>query len=226
MKVIATMHKIFLDIETLPADEKDLEKLKTLFEKKHDEFDQDKFDEFLGKTSFDGAFGRIICIGYAVDEDPAQYFCNDGNEKKTLQEFWDLVNALSIFPRNPQYPDYGLQFIGHNVMDFDLRFIYQRSIVLGVKPAYELNFARYRSYPIYDTMKEWVKWANSSVGLEYLAIALGIPSPKDGIDGSQVAEFYKKGKVKEICEYCKRDVQTTRDVFRKMTFESKSQALF
>jgi hypothetical protein len=75
-------------------------------------------------------------------------------------------------------------------------------------------------------MKEWVRWANSSVGLEFLAIALGIPSPKDGIDGSQVAEFYRKGKVKEICEYCKRDVATTRDVFRKMTFEQNSKTLF
>jgi predicted PolB exonuclease-like 3'-5' exonuclease len=71
-------------------------------------------------------------------------------------------------------------------------------------------------------MKEWVKWSNSSVGLEYLALALGIPSPKDGIDGSQVAEFHKKGKDKEICEYCQRDVQTTRDVYRKMIFESSN----
>ena len=126
------MHKLFLDIETLPADEKDEKKLKMLFEKKHDGFEREKFDEFLARTSFDGAFGRLLCIGYAVDDDPVEYFCNDGDEKKTLQQFWDLVDALSIAPRNPQYPDYGVQFIGHNVMDFDLRFIYQRSIVLGV----------------------------------------------------------------------------------------------
>ncbi|HOF42566.1 MAG TPA: ribonuclease H-like domain-containing protein [Candidatus Moranbacteria bacterium] len=220
------MHKLFLDIETLPADEKDEKKLKMLFEKKHDGFEREKFEEFLARTSFDGAFGRLLCIGYAVDDDPVEYFCNDGDEKKTLQQFWDLVDALSISPRNPQYPDYGVQFIGHNVMDFDLRFIYQRSIVLGVKPSYEINFARYRNYPIFDTMKEWAKWSNATVGLEYLAIALGIPSPKDGIDGSQVAEFYRKGKVKDICEYCKRDVATTRDVFRKMTFENKAQTLF
>lgn len=216
------MHKLFLDIETLPAGEDKEKTLKMLFDKKNPEFEQEKFDEFLAKTSFDGAYGQILCIGYAVDDDPVQYFYNENNEKKTLQEFWDLVNALSITPRNPQYPDYGLLFIGHNVMDFDLRFIYQRSIILGVKPSYELNFARYRNYPIFDTMKEWVKWSNSAVGLEYLALALGIPSPKDGIDGSQVAEFHKKGKDKEICEYCKRDVATTRDVYRKMTFESSN----
>ena len=216
------MHKLFLDIETLPASEDDHKKLRMLFDKKHDEFEQEKFDEFLQKTNFDGAFGRILCIGYAVDDDSPQNFYNENNEKKTLQEFWDLVNALSTSPRNTQYPDYGLLFVGHNVMDFDLRFIYQRSIVLGVKPAYEISFARYRNYPIFDTMKEWTKWSNIGVGMEFLAIALGIPSPKDGIDGSQVAEFYKNGKINDILEYCKRDVATTRDVYKKMTFESSN----
>lgn len=220
------MHKLFLDIETLPAADDKLETLRMLFDKKNPEFDQEKFDEFLQKTNFDGAFGRILCIGYAVDDEEPKNFYNENNEKKTLQEFWDLVNALSIAPRNAQYPDYGLLFVGHNVMDFDLRFIYQRSIALGVKPAYEISFARYRNYPIFDTMKEWVRWSNNGVGLEYLALALGIPSPKDGIDGSQVAEFYKKGKVNDILEYCKRDVSTTRDMYRKMTFEQKSATLF
>ncbi|KKQ51760.1 MAG: hypothetical protein US70_C0013G0011 [Parcubacteria group bacterium GW2011_GWD2_38_11] len=220
------MRKLFLDIETLPAEESKTETLRLLFDKKNPQFDQEKFDEFVAKTNFDGAFGRILCIGYAVDDDAPQNFYNENNEKETLQQFWHLVDALSSTPRNMQYPDYDLQFIGHNVMDFDLRFIYQRSIVLGVKPAYELNFARYRGYPIYDTMKEWVKWSNSSIGLEYLALALDIPSPKDGIDGSQVAQFFADGRVSDILEYCKRDVQTTRDVYRKMTFEKPASRLF
>ncbi len=220
------MHKLFLDIETLPAEESKMETLKMLFKKKNPEFDQEKFDEFVTKTNFDGAFGRILCIGYAVDAEAPQVFYNENNEKKTLQEFWDLVSALSSAPRNPQYPDYYLLFVGHNVMDFDLRFIYQRSIVLGVRPAYDLSFARYRNYPIFDTMKEWVKWSNTGVGLESLALALGIPSPKDGIDGSQVAAFFAAGKVNDILEYCKRDVKTTRDVYKKMTFEDTPARLF
>jgi hypothetical protein len=220
------MHKLFLDIETLPAEDKNLKTLRMLFDKKHSKFEKEDFDEFVAKTSFDGAFGRVLCIGYAVDDESPQIFYNENDEKKTLREFWDLVNAISISPSNPQYPDYGVVFIGHNVMDFDLRFLYQRSIVLGVPPAYDINFARYRNYPIFDTMKEWVKWSNNAIGLEYLALALGIPSPKDGIDGSRVAEFHKKGKDKEICEYCKRDVTTARDVYRKMTFENTSNRLF
>lgn len=221
------MRKLFLDIETLPAAESDMDTLKHLFEKKNPEFDQEKFDEFVQKTNFDGGFGRILCIGYAVDDDAPKNFYNENNEKETLRQFWELVSAISVEPRNMQYPDYGVQFVGHNVMDFDLRFIYQRSMVLGVRPSYDINFARYRNYPVYDTMKEWVKWSNSSVGLDYLAYALGAPSSKTGgIDGSQVADFFAQGKVDEILEYCKRDVDTTRAIYKRMTFEKPENRLF
>jgi predicted PolB exonuclease-like 3'-5' exonuclease len=221
------MKRLFLDIETIPADESCHETLRTLYEKKKAKKgkkeeceDQSDFEQFLLSTSFDGSFGRILCIAYAIDDDPVQYLFNNGDEAKMLKEFWKLVESISFIPPrgNSWQPDYGVQFIGHNVMDFDLRFIYQRSIINKVKPAYNLNFARYKEYPIYDTMKEWVKWSMGAVGLEHLAFALGIPTPKDGIDGSQVFDFYKAGKVKEICEYCMRDVEATRAVYKRMTF--------
>jgi predicted PolB exonuclease-like 3'-5' exonuclease len=41
-----------------------------------------------------------------------------------------------------------------------------------------------------------------------------------------VAEFFANGKVSDILEYCKRDVQTTRDVYRKMTFDKPANKLF
>lgn len=219
------MRRLFLDIETIPADECCHEKLKLLYDKKRAKKgkkeeceDSSDFEQFLLGTSFDGSFGRILCIAYAIDDNPVKYLSNDGDEAKMLKDFWDLVESISIPARNPQWPDYGVQFIGHNVMDFDLRFIYQRSIINKVKPAYNLNFARYKDYPIYDTMKEWTKWSMNSVGLEHLAFALDVPTPKDGIDGSQVFDFYKAGKVKEICEYCMRDVEATRAVYKRMTF--------
>lgn len=226
------MRKLFLDIETLPAGQDSQAVLKKLFEKKKklvrgvQPGEEDKFEEFVAKTSFDGAFGRVLCISYAVDNGPLEVLYNENDEAQTLKQFWDLVKSISVEPRNIQYPDYGVQFIGHNVMDFDLRFIYQRSIILGVQPAYEINFARYRSYPVYDTMKEWVKWSNSTVGLETLALAMGIPTPKEGIDGSQVAAFFAAGKVQDILEYCKRDVETTRAVYQRMTFEKLQNQLF
>lgn len=222
------MTTLYFDIETLPAEESSYDKLKYLFDKKLEKErlkrnkkiksgeeksygEEDKcsknFEDFLNYTSFDGGFGRVLCIGYAINNEPTEIICNDGNEKKTLEEFWDVAQDCDLF-------------VGHNIMDFDFKFIYQRSIVLGVKPTIpNLSFARYRSSPIYDTMKEWAKWDTmNKVGLEHIALALGIPTPKEGIDGSQVAQVYSEGGVEEICEYCKRDVETTRAVYKRMTF--------
>lgn len=220
------MRKLYLDIETLPATDESFEALKILHAKKKAKNkkekkgkDQDDFEQYLLGTSFDGSFGRILCIAYAIDDQPTEVLCGDESEAEMLEKFWEIVDSISIPSGNGQWKDYGVQFIGHNVMDFDLRFIYQRSIVNKVKPTYELPFARYRNYPIYDTMKEWVKWANNNISLEHIALALGIPTPKEGIDGSQVADFYKAGKVEEICEYCKRDVDATRAVYKRMIFD-------
>jgi hypothetical protein len=204
-------NKLYLDIETLPAGEEKHDLLRKVFrknrakQKRHD--GDDDFEQYLLGTSFDGAFGRILCIGYALNDEPTEILYENGDEKKMLQKFWDIAKNIDLF-------------IGHNVMDFDLRFIYQRSVVNKVRPLKELNFARYRSNPIYDTAREWNKWSGPMIGLENLALALGIPSPKDGIDGSQVYSFYQQDRVKEILDYCKRDVETTRRVYKKMIFDT------
>ncbi len=217
------MNKLFIDIETLPADENSQSKLEYLFkrqlEKKSRKKDvveeveiegkiADKFEDYFLKTSFDGGFGRVLCVAYAINDENTQVICNPEDESKTLQEFWLITEKSDLF-------------IGHNIMNFDLTFLYQRSIVLNIKPSKDLSFARYRSSPIFDTMCEWSKWGfQKNVGLEHIALALGLPTPKDGIDGSEVYDFFKRGKVKEICDYCMRDVETTRQIYKRMTFET------
>jgi len=222
------MNKLFFDIETIPAGQDSYETLTKLWDKKREKNPDylDSFDDFVAKTSFDGAFGRVVCIGYAVNNEPPRIISHPDNEKKILQDFWHVAGQCQ-------------QFIGHNIIDFDLRFLIQRSIVLGVKPSWTrfqefgkkpwemekyLSFARYNNIPMFDTMMEWSNWGNQRVGLEHIALALGIPTPKDGIDGSQVFNFYQAGKLDEICDYCKRDVDTTRAVYNRMVFAETTES--
>jgi len=205
------MKKMFLDIETIPAGGNNLEKLKDIFESKKKKYEEanlkfgKKFTDFVSQTNFSGSFGRILCIGYAIDNEEVDILT--GPEEKMLEEFWRLAKNTDLF-------------IGHNVMDFDLRFIYQRSIIHQVQPTRDLSFARYRNNPIYDTLREWQKWGggNGYDSLDALAKALDLPSSKQGIDGSQVYKFYQMGKLEEIYIYCKADVALTRKIYKKMTF--------
>lgn len=200
------MNKLFFDIETIPIEDEKRETLREIHIKKaNDGKKVGEFEDFFADTSFNGAFGRIACLSYAVGDGQIKTLC--GDERKILQGFWEVAKSIDLF-------------IGFNIMDFDLRFIYQRSMILGVKPTKELSFARYQKFPIYDVLCEWVKWAYIKKGtLHELAIAFNFPSSKTGeIEGKDVAKAFKDGRIKEICDYCEKDVELTRKIYKKMTF--------
>ena len=200
------MYKLFLDIETIPADVSRHELLSQIHQKKIDEGKNvGEFDKFLAQTSFDGGWGSIVCISYAIDDEKVATLW--GDEKEILKKFWKIAKDASLF-------------IGFNVIDFDMRFIYQRSVVCNIKPTRTLSFARYRSEPMYDLMWEWAKWGKSTVSLDSLAKALKFESSKGGeIEGKNVAQAFKDGKIKEICQYCEKDVELTRKIYKRMIFE-------
>lgn len=206
--------KMFLDIETLPAPEHMHEALKEIHDykkkkkKRLGEKYSTSFEDFLSGTGLDGTFGRILCISYAINDGIVGCIC-DENEKKVLEDFWEIAKDVDLF-------------VGFNIIDFDMKYIVQRSMIHGVKPKTKvrLSFARYRSEPMYDCMHEWNQWSfGRSVGLDALARAMGLPTSKTNMDGSEVASYYKKGKVKEICDYCNADVEVTRKIYKRMNFE-------
>lgn len=208
------MRKLFFDIETIPAGDDRLPVLQKLYEKSEAKRVEKAsfrakpltFEEYRDKTGTNGAFGRIVCLAYAIDDEPVG--CLTGDERDILAKFWDMAKTTELF-------------IGHNIIEFDLKFIYQRSIVLKVKPTKDLSFARYRHDVIFDTMCEWGKWGKNGDSLDVLAHALGIPSSKEDLDGSKVWPYYQEGKIDEICEYCKRDVAVNREVYKRMVFEGE-----
>jgi len=164
--------------------------------------------EILKKLSLSAVTARILCLAYAV-EPPLDSTVEviHGDEREIIQNFWRLAAEMNLF-------------VGHNVLDFDLKFIYQRSIIYQIKPSRDISFARYRSAPVYDIMHEWTKWGRSPISLDLLSRALGIASPKECLDGSKVYPYYRAGRLPEICDYCKCDVETVRKVYRRLTFAS------
>lgn len=205
------MIKLFLDIETLPCDDDMKETVIEILKKKHSNKDKDPEQLFL-ESGFDGTFGRICCIGYLKEtrDGSIEKGVIRGDEKAILTEFWSVARDVDVF-------------IGHNVMDFDLPFIYQRTMVQNIRPSINVSFVRYRNNPIYDTMKEWSKWAfNQGPKLDSLAKVLKLQTSKDAMDGSEVWKYYQEGKIDEICAYCMKDVVLTRQVYYRMNFMEAS----
>jgi hypothetical protein len=201
------MIRLFLDIETLPVDETlkgeiigtPPQKLRTMEEV------EEWIEEEYRRTALNGDFGRILGIGY-IKETPEgmNHEVISGDESQILGGFWEVAKDVDLF-------------IGHNLLDFDLKFIMKRSIVHRVKPTKELNFARYRNNPIYDTMHEWERWSGR-IKLDELAKVFGFESSKGELDGSKVYDYYKEGRLEEIYRYCRADVELTRKIYNRMNF--------
>ena len=204
--------RVFLDIETLPPEKDEPRETPA-------SADEQKYRDL----ALSGDWGRVLTIGLIVEKDgreihrgllgrERQTMMFHLDEARTLRAFWRLLKGFN--PRRDL-------IVGHNIYDFDLLFLYKRSVIQRVRPTVVLSFARYRSQPIFDTMHEWEKWkwSRKYVSLDELAGILGLESSKQGIDGSKVYDKFCTGCHGEIADYCMKDVELVRQVYYRLTFE-------
>ena len=169
-------------------------------------------DEAVAKTSFDPAAGHICCIGWAIGDGLAQVASMGAsldNEASVIDEFFESLRT--DLPANSGV----VRFVGHYISGFDLRFIINRAIVLGVPiPKMIPRDIKPWSQDIFDTMVAWAG-AKGSISQARLAEALGIDGNKSDFDGSQVADAWARGEHDRIAEYCRGDIETVRAIHRR-----------
>ncbi len=189
-------------------------------------------DDAWRKTAFHGDRGELICIAWAVNDEPVQCVSrtlaphNNGDDERGLLAafFAEVSRALEAHHyRRPV-------FVGHNVRDFDLRFLYQRAVVLDLAPP--LHFphdARPNGESVFDTMTAWAGWGGR-VSLDRLCAALGLAQKGselggEDIDGSKVWDYVRAGRIDEVVTYCKADVERVRAIHRRLTFAAAPMLL-
>jgi predicted PolB exonuclease-like 3'-5' exonuclease len=135
----------------------------------------------------------------------------EGNEQEESQALKDFLALMSDFDSECDV------IVGHNIINFDLPFIFQRCLAnnVAVKPFIDLSEFNVRG--AYDTMRAWWLGGRNRVALDDLAWALGIESSKTSeVEGSRVFELYQAGRLAEIREYNLNDVRVTRKVYERM----------
>lgn len=236
---------IFLDIETIPGQEQGLreeiaatitppgnmKKAETIAKWEAEEKPA-AIEEAWRKTAFDGSRGEIVCIAWAVDSAPVRsVFYDPINDPGTMPAAGenrteaDLLQAFFIAVATASENQHGRlpRFIGHNVRDFDLRFLFHRAVILGVRPPFHLpHDARPGSDFVFDTMEAWAGYRNR-ISLDRLCRAFGIPTKGaelggEEIDGSKVWDFVQAGRIEEVATYCRADVERVRAVHQRITF--------
>ena len=109
------------------------------------------------------------------------------------------------------------ELVGHNVIGFDLPFIFQRCLVHEIPARPFVNLAEYNVRGVFDTMHRWWLGAKRHVSLDDVAWALGIESSKTAeVEGSKVFDLYQAGQLDRIREYNLNDVRVTRKIYERM----------
>ena len=131
-----------------------------------------------------------------------------GDEKELLFEFKELLDKYFNLKTH--------LLCAHNGKEFDFPYIARRMIINSVSLPKSLNLFGKKPWEVQhiDTMNLW-RFGDfkNYTSLKLLAEVLGIPSPKNDIDGSQVAQvFYKEKNINRIVNYCEKDVLTIAQV--------------
>jgi hypothetical protein len=169
--------------------------------------------------------GRVLSIAVHVGPIPGLEFAGlqqtegeyvfgidvDGEEqaeRTALSEFMQLMKDFDC-----EYDE----LVGHNIIGFDLPFIFQRCLINDLRVRPFVNLGEFHVRGVYDTMHAWWLGAKRFVSLDDIAWALGIESSKTSeVEGSKVFDLYQAGKLAAIREYNLNDVRLTRKIYERM----------
>jgi hypothetical protein len=118
----------------------------------------------------------------------------------------------------------GLRLAGHAIKGFDIPFIMRRCLVNQIELPSLIDIAHLKPWELtaIDTLELWKGTGFNGSSLINIATALGIPSPKDEMEGEETYEYYYNHKdgVDLIRKYCEKDVKTVCNIILKCRYEA------
>lgn len=215
---------LFLDIETAPqypTFEDQSEKLQQLWNKKSSHFrdETQSAADVYQRAGIYAEFGKIICISVGtIYQKKGELKCRiksyaNDDEKKLL---FDFSNMLSNYCQNST-----AKLCAHNGQEFDFPYIARRCLINSMPIPRILDIAGSKPWEVKETLLDTLQlWKfgdyKNYTSLEILCAVFNIPTPKDDIDGSQVASVYYEDKdLDRIAKYCEKDVFALTQLFLK-----------
>lgn len=222
---------LFLDIETVPQTAQldtlppELihsweDKYKLIHKRMPEKYENEMTasEAYSNSAGIYAEFGKIVCIsvGYIFFQQAEMHFRTKSfsghNEKELLVDFCKLINKFCSTREHT--------ICGHNIKEFDIPYICRRLLIngLALPPIFQIAGKKPWEISFIDTLELW-KFGDykNYTSLKLLTAIFGIPTPKDDIDGSQVATvYYTENNVERIATYCQKDVVATAQVFLRM----------
>lgn len=211
---------VFLDIETVPqhANFSDVPApLQLLWEEKIVRQrllkENETIPESYGRAGLYAEFGKIICIVVGFIQKGKLYIRNfsGDDEVSLLSAFTHFLEHHKPFGNRP------VQLCAHNGKEFDYPYIARRMIINRLPIPALLDNSGKKPWEVHliDTLELW-KFGDykAFTSLNLMAYILGLPSPKQEMDGSMVGGCYwEKKELEKIVRYCSSDVVTLTNIF-------------
>ena len=200
---------LFIDIETAPVQyqySELSETTKELWDKKMLYVKDATPEEHYAKAGIFSEFAKVVCIGLGfMSQGKFRTKAIAGeNEKDILIEFSKLMQTH--FYKEEHF------LCAHNGKEFDYPFLCRRLLLNQLPLPKLLQIQGFKPWNVkhLDTMEMWrFGDIKNFTSLNLLAHIFNIPSPKDDIDGSQIAQvFYEEKNIERIKTYCIKDVVT------------------
>ena len=205
---------LFLDIETIPAGNPESIEVKAPSnykdEKKIAAYIESHRNEEFRKRALKGITGEIVSIAWAIGDGEIESVTRGleaCSEDDLLRWFFNDLER-----QDPTH----YRWIGHNSIDFDLRYLKQRCWINNIKPAVMIPADAKHGDFSFDVMREFAGW-KGFVSQDALYEALGGPPIDNDIDGSMVYDLWLAGEYEKIAEYNRVDVQKLRYNYRRLT---------
>ena len=212
---------LFLDVETVPLSpsfqelSENFQQLwaeKTQWQRSQDQSPEMFYEQKAGVMA---EFAKVVCVcvGYLYRKDGQHLFKIKsfyGYEEKQI--LLDLKNLL-----DDKFNTQNHYLCAHNGKEFDFPFLCRRMLINGVKLPKILDLSGKKPWEVrhLDTMEMW-RFGDYKryTSITLLAALFKIPTPKDDIDGSQVAKIYWQDKnLERIKTYCQKDTLTVAQLF-------------
>jgi len=163
------------------------------------------------KTALDGSQGQIFSIAYDASE-PVVIWSMD--EQEVLGQFNEYLHAsLQRLDRNAGIP----YFIGHNIGKFDLKFIWRRMVINGIKPLFRIPHNGRHGKDFFDNQVEWCFYGDR-ISQDKLCKLLGVEGKPGDIDGSKVWDFVEAGEYQRVADYNLDDVAKVKQIYNRLMF--------
>ena len=160
-------------------------------------------EDYANECSLTPEFGQVVCCTFGYEKDGNLVITTETN----IFEIHRLFKLSSSFTP-----------CGWNIKGFDIPFLNKHFLKNGLKiPAI---LSTYNKKPwevnILDLQEIWKQNGFNSCKFNSACVFLGIETPKDDIDGSQVHDAFWNGEIERIKTYCEKDVISLHKMYNKI----------